>query len=187
MRAVLLVVLTGCGFTTQSSGGQPSNDASDTPLIDAAIPILDAPMQMIDAPPPPVPHDCGGGYVTLGNSGTQSKYKKVNQLTTWTTAKAACANDTAYLVIPETLAEGIAVFTYVNPNNNSPYYWAGIEDPNNDSIWTTVLGTTFANPPFQSGQPSNNSGEIYILVGSNGRFYDWRQDGTQEYACECAP
>lgn len=201
MRAVLLVAMAGCGFSVQTSGSQPPGDADgiDAPRIDAPGTVSDAPPTMIDATPPPIdapmpiidaappPHDCGPGYVTVAGSGTLSKYKKVNALTTWPAAKAACANDTAYLMIPETLAEGMAVFGYVDPANNSPFYWAGIEDPNNDNVWTTVLGQTFANPPFQQGQPSNGPGEIYILVGANGRFYDWVSNGTQEYACECAP
>lgn len=146
--------------------------------------MIDAPMVIIDAP---TVHDCGPSYVTVAASGTQSKYRKVNALTTWPTAKAMCVQDTAYLVIPETLTEGAAISQFVGPDSDSPYYWAGIEDPNNDNVWTTVLGQTFVSPPFQSGQPSNNTGEIYILVGTNGRFYDWVSNGAQEYACECAP
>jgi len=186
---VISVTITGCGFSASApTGGPAAIDASPgggTPSpTDAPKPAIDAPMLAIDAP---AVHDCGASYMTIPNSGTSSKYRKVNTLTTWPTAKAACAADTAYLVIPETLAEGMAVFTFVDPGNNSPFYWAGIEDPNNDNVWTSVLGQTFTSPPFQTGQPTNASDESYILVGSNGRFYDWHDYGTQEYACECAP
>jgi len=185
---VISMTLSGCGFTASA----PASDAAaidgspggGSASIDAPMSAIDAPLMAIDAP---APHDCGASYVTLSGSGTSSKYKKVNTLTTWPTARAACAADTAHLVIPETLAEGMAVHAFVSPSNPSPFYWAGIEDENDDGVWKTVLGQTFASPPFQSGQPTNDDDEFYILVGSNGRFYDWYVNGGQEYACECAP
>lgn len=196
MRAVLVVsALVGCGFQGTSSTGAPvpgdgtittidaAIDAPDVPGIDAAIdaPMIDA---AIDAPPV---HSCGTGYVAVAGSGTLSTYRKYNTNTTWQTARATCQQATAYLVIPETTAEAIAVYDFVSPANNSPFYWAGIEDADNNNVWMTVLGTPFVNPPWAQGQPSNGTGENYVLVGSSGSFYDYLGNAVQEYACECAP
>ena len=38
--------------------------------------------------------------------------------------------------------EAVAIGTFVNPASTSPFYWAGIEDPERDGTWTTVLGAT---------------------------------------------
>lgn len=197
MRVVLVVsALVGCGFQGTSSTGTPGPgdgpstidaaidaiDAPDIPGIDAAI---DAPIDAaIDAPPV---HSCGTGYVAVAGSGTLSTYRKYTTYTTWQTAKATCEQATAHLVIPETTAEAIAVYDFISPANNSPFYWAGIEDADNNNVWMTVLGTPFVNPPWAQGQPSNGTGEIYILVGSSGLFYDYLSNAVQEYACECAP
>ena len=116
-----------------------------------------------------------------------SRYRKVNTLTTWAGADADCTSDGGYLVIPNTAGEASAIGTFVNPAGTSPYYWAGIEDPERDGTWTTVLGATQTFLPWAPGQPNGRLGEIYVLVEDNGRFWDWYDDGAQEYACECNP
>jgi hypothetical protein len=192
VRLVLLIAVAGCSFQ-RGSQSNAQHDASeshdgrqlDSPVLanDSTLPIdamKDASV-MVDAP-----HTCPG-YAAVSGTGTASTYRKVNTGTLWTTAKTACEADGAHLVIPGTNAEARAVYTFVNPNAGSPYYWAGIEDSNFDGVWTTVLGQTFNVTPWGPSQPSHNNGEIYMLVDSMGRFYDWYFNGAQEYACECEP
>ncbi|MBK9034869.1 MAG: C-type lectin domain-containing protein [Myxococcales bacterium] len=142
--------------------------------------------QPIDAQPIDAQPRCVGYQAVTGAPAT-SRYRRVNTLTLWTSAAADCRSDGGYLVIPETTGEATAVYSFVNPNGSSPFYWAGISDPQRDGIWTTVENQTFANPPFAPGQPNARMGEIYVLVSSSGQFYDWFDNGTQEYACECIP
>ena len=163
---------------------------TDAAAIDAPPPIdarpIDAPPPIdarpIDAPPP----RCVGYQVVTGAPAT-SRYRKVNTLTTWAGADADCTSDGGYLVIPGSMSEAVAIGTFVNPAGTSPYYWAGIEDPERDGVWTTVLGATQTYLPWAPAQPNARAGEIYVLVEDNGRFWDWYDDGTQEYACECNP
>ena len=116
-----------------------------------------------------------------------SRYRKVNTLTTWAGADADCTSDGGYLVIPGSMGEAVAIGTFVNPASTSPFYWAGIEDPERDGTWTTVLGATQTYLPWTPAQPNGRLGEIYVLVEDNGRFWDWYDNGAQEYACECNP
>lgn len=193
MRAIwLFVALAGCGFTGTSAGGgnPPATDGSTTvdgaQAIDAAPSTVDAPVQPPDAPPDaPAANSCGSGYVTIAGAGT-STYRKVNTPAQWNTAKTDCENDGngAHLVIPTDKAEGALIYAYVNPDTDSPYFWAGIEDMNDDGVWKTVLGDTYANPPWGPSQPDNDD---CVLIGSSGSFYDWACNASQEYACECPP
>jgi hypothetical protein len=188
-RAVLpLALVAGCSFSGSARpGGSDSGEVGGHQGGDAATPdaarTVDA---AIDAPPdapPDAPHTCPG-YVAA-SSGGSSSYKKYAGMN-WAAAKSKCQSDGAHLVIPETNAEARAVFTFVNPANNSPYYWAGVSDPEFDGTWTTVLGQPFTPSPWGASQPTHNTGEIYLLVDSAGQFYDFH-DAPQEFACECEP
>ena len=209
MRALILLLgAVGCAFEPRGLGA-PEEDAgtdaaaddaagadaspADAAIADAAVadarlfdaaPPIDA--RLIDAAPPiDAPPRCVG-YQTVSNAPAASRYRRVNALTTWTAARDNCTTDGGYLVIPETPTEAIAVYNFVNPDSDSPFYWAGASDPQLDGTWVTVLNQAFT-PPFAGGQPNQRDGEIYLLVASSGRFFDWFDTGTQEYACECQP
>lgn len=79
-----------------------------------------------------------------------------------------------------------AIYNCGNPASNSPYYRGGAADLQLDGTWVSVLGQPFS-PAFAAGQPNQRDGEIHLLVASSGRFYDWFDTGTQEFACECQP
>lgn len=188
MRAFLLfVALGGCGFHGAPGGGDQPIDAaasSDGSLVDAPPNTVDAPLQP-DASPdaPPLPNSCGAGYATVAGAGT-STYRRVNTPATWDTATVDCADDGngAHLVIPKDKAEALLIYNFVEPDSGSPYFRAGIEDMNDDGTWTTVLGTTYANPPWAPSEPDDDD---CVLIGSTGAFYDYSCNALQEYACEC--
>ena len=90
-------------------------------------------------------------------------------------------------VRPETAAEATAIFALIDPLDTSPYFWAGISDANQDGQWVTVTGQPFTNLNWGSNDPDQRTGEIYAIVFSDATFYDWFDDGLQEYACECPP
>ena len=50
-------------------------------------------------------------------------------------------------------------------------------------------GVGYAGPPFHhpTDVSISNTGEIYVLIGSTGLFYDYLSNAVQEFACECAP
>lgn len=185
----LCVVLVGCSF--EAPLGTPH-----TPGV-----VVDGSVEIDATPPPPPPPDaappppdafvkiCPPAYVTVAAAQTTSKYRRVQVQRLWQTAKNDCESDGGHLVIPETTAEATAIYTFVNPLLSSPYYWAGVSDPELDDTWVTVTGQPFpiADMSWGTNQPNQNAGEIHLLVGSGAKLYDWYDDGTQEYACECTP
>lgn len=179
MRVLLLLAFAGCGF--EVTGGSSVVDgpatSSDAPVGDA-LPPPDA--RLPDARPL---HVCAG-YVTVAGTGTASTYKKFNLGTAWPVAKARCQQDTAHLVIPETVAEATAIHTFVNPSANSPYYWAGLVRTNGGVV--DVFGAAFVDPPWASNQPNDGPADP-VLVDADGKFYDYPSSAAQEFACECAP
>lgn len=178
--ALSLMLLAACGFeaTLTPSGNFNTPDASAPAQPDAARDA--AP----DAPPAKV---CAASYVAVPAAQTTSTYRRVQVQTEWLDAKANCAADGGHIVIPETLAEAVAIHAFVDPLDTSPYFWAGISDPEQDGQWVTVLGTPFTALNWGSDDPDQRTGEIYALVYEDGTFYDWFDDGTQEFACECTP
>jgi hypothetical protein len=176
-----LLLLGACSLekTLPPNGTFDNPDAK--PMADARP---DTPPPPPDAPPPKV---CAAAYVALANAGTQSKYRRVQVQTEWLDEKADCASDGGYIAIPETTAEAIAIHTFVNPLLSSPYFWAGILDPEQDGQWVTVNGQAFPAFTWGIGDPDQRTGEIYAIVDENGNYYDWFDYGTQEYACECSP
>ncbi len=173
---MLCVFVAACGFEAKlPAGGDPAS------APDAAKPPDAAP----DAAPDAFVKVCAAGYVAVPAAQTTSKYRKVNVQTEWLVAKADCESDGGHLVIPETTTEAIAIHELVAPLSSSPYYWAGISDPDQDGQWMTVTNVPFPNIPWGSGDPDQRSGEIYAIVYSDGKYFDWFDYGTQEYACEC--
>jgi hypothetical protein len=176
---VLCLLLCACGFdrrlapndelTPPDTGGEKTPDAPTTTGPDAYVKV------------------CAAAYQPLPAAQTQSKYRRVQVQTPWLDAKADCESDGGYLVIPETTTEAVAVHAFVDPLDSSPYFWAGILDPEQDAQWMTVTGVPFTIPAWGSGDPDQRVGEIYAIVYSDGKFYDWFDYGEQEYACECAP
>jgi hypothetical protein len=177
----LWLFVCACSFETQV----PPNNNFGTP--DA--PMAQAPDAAPDAKPdaPVTPKVCAAAYVAVPAAQTQSKYRRNQAQTAWLTAKADCASDGGHLVIPETVTEAIAVFNFIDPLDTSPYFWAGIQDPEQDGQWMTVTNVPFAAMTWGDNDPDQRAGEIYAIVGSNGMYYDWFDDGEQEYACECSP
>lgn len=169
-----------CSFETQvpPNGNFEMPDARDVVSPDAV------PDAKPDAPPPKV---CASAYVAVPAAGTQSKYRRNQAQTPWLTAKADCASDGGHLVIPETTTEAIAVYAFIDPLDSSPYFWAGISDPELDGQWTTVTSVPFTAMVWGDNDPDQRTGEIYAIVDSSGNYYDWFDDGSQEYACECTP
>jgi hypothetical protein len=181
MRLGVICLFVGaCGFETATPTQPGIADASFSQPVDAR-PDAAAPS---DTPPAKV---CAAAYQTVANTGTQSKYRRVQVQTQWLVAKADCETDGGHLVVPETKAEAMAVHAFVDPLDTSPYFWAGVKDPERDGTWVTVMGTPFTIPGWGAGDPDQRAGEIYAIVYSNGNFYDWFDDGEQEYACECEP
>jgi hypothetical protein len=167
--------IAGCAF--ESTGPAPS--------VDARLPAdarPDTPTILPDASAP----TCAG-YLVLPEAQTTSRYRRVNAPTRWDDAKAGCEADGGHLVIPETQKEAVAVHAFVAPAAVSPYYWAGISDPERDGYWTTIKGEAFEDLDWGAGEPDRRTGEIYLLVFANGKLYDYFETGVEEYACECEP
>ena len=90
-------------------------------------------------------------------------------------------------MIPNTATEAIAIFNFIDPLDTSPYFWAGIQDPELDGQWMTVTNVPFTAMTWGDNDPDQRTGEIYAIVAGDGKYYDWFDDGEQEYACECTP
>lgn len=184
MRGVIYVVLAGvagigCSFEASVSPPSTAVDGSTTlPMIDAGRDAY-VPDTFVKV--------CAAAYASVPAAQTTSKYRRVQVQRTWTAAKADCESDGGHLAIPETAVEAIALHAYVDPLDSSPYIWVGILDPELDGTWVTVTGQPFSAISWGTGDPDQRAGEIYSLVFSDGKFFDWFDYGTQEYACECAP
>lgn len=174
---VLCLFVGACAFETRV----PPSGNLDTP--DAPAPPDAAP----DAPDAPPPKVCAAAYVAVPAAQTSSKYRRVQVQTAWLVAKADCESDGGHIVIPETQAEALAIHAFVDPLDSSPYFWAGISDPEQDGAWVTVTGVPFTTITWGDDDPDQRAGEIYALVYSDGTYFDWFDNGIQEYACECAP
>lgn len=170
-----------CGFEAQlPPPGNFSGPDATTPAPDAAVPDAPAP----DAPPAKV---CAASYQAVPATGTMSKYRRVQVQTKWLDAKANCESDGGHLVIPNTPTEATAIHAFVDPLDSSPYFWAGISDPERDGAWLTVTNVPFTAMVWGDNDPDQRAGEIYAIVYADGTYYDWFDYGTQEYACECTP
>ena len=167
-----------CSFETQV----PPNGNFGMPDAPAGVTADAAPDAKPDAATPKV---CAAAYVAV--SGMASKYRRNQAQTPWLTAKADCASDGGHLAIPNTTAEAMAIHAFIDPLDSSPYFWAGISDPEQDGQWTTVTGAPFTQMVWGDNDPDQREGEIYAIVYSDGSYYDWFDDGAQEYACECEP
>ena len=177
------IALPACSFETQL----PANGnfvTPDAPAQQQPTPDAPATTSMPDAPPPKL---CAPAYVSVPATNTTSKYRRVQVQTLWTTAKADCESDGGHLIVPETATEAMAIHAFVDPLDTSPYFWAGISDANQDGQWVTVTGQPFTAITWGSNDPDQRAGEIYAIVYSNATYYDWFDDGIQEYACECTP
>jgi hypothetical protein len=175
------LLLAGCAFeakvaNTNDQFGFDASTQSPDARPDARSPTPDAFVKL-----------CAAAYVAVPATQTASKYRRVQVQTLWATAKTDCESDGGHIVVPETATEAIAIHAFVDPLNTSPYFWAGITDPELDGQWTTVMGQPFPAIPWGMGDPDQRTGEIYVIVYSDGKFYDWFDYGTQEYACECEP
>ena len=182
MRLGVLLFIGACGFETQvpPSGNFENPDGAKSP--DAGV-AIDARVEP-DGPPP---HVCAAAYAAVPTTQTQSKYRRNQVQTAWLTAKADCESDGGHLAIPETTAEAMAIHAFIDPLDTSPYFWAGISDANQDGQWTTVTGVPFTALAWGENDPDQRPGEIYAIVYSDGKYFDWFDYGTQEYACECEP
>lgn len=177
--ALWCLFVSACSFETQV----PPNGNLGTPDAPGMTPDA-APDAKPDAAAPKV---CAPAYAAVPATGTQSKYRRNQAQTAWLTARADCASDGGHLVIAETKTEAIAVYAFIDPLDTDPYFWAGISDPELDGQWTTVTNMPFTAMTWGSDDPDQRTGEIYAIVDSAGNYYDWFDDGMQEYACECTP
>ncbi len=183
MRFGVMVMFVGaCSFETRvpPSGNLGTPDAPPSTMT----PDASTTTSMPDAPPPNM---CAAAYIAVPAAQTQSKYRRVQVPKLWTTAKADCASDGGHLVVPNTITEATAIFAFIDPLDTDPYYWAGITDPEQDAQWVTVMGGSFNVPTWGDNDPDQRLGEIYAMIDSSGSYFDYFDDATQEYACECEP
>lgn len=182
MRFGVMVMFVGaCSFEMEVP--PPSNFG--TPDAQAVTPDSPATTSMPDAPVPP--KMCAAAYASVPAAQTQSKYRRVQVPKLWTAAKADCESDGGHLVVPNTTTEATAIFAFIDPLDSDPYYWAGISDADQDAQWVSVMGAPFSVPVWGDNDPDQRAGEIYAMVASDGSFFDYFDDATQEYACECEP
>lgn len=185
MRSVSsLMLLAACGFEATLTPDGNINPTDAKPAAGDAAPGMPGMPGMPDAPPAKV---CAASYVAVPAAQTASTYRRVQVLTGWLAAKANCAADGGQLVVPETRAEAMAIHAFVDPLDISPYFWAGISDPERDGQWITVTGAPFRVLDWGANDPDRRPGEIYARVDEDGNFYDWFDYRFQEYACECTP
>ena len=189
------VTIDGASDDAATGGGDAGGGGGDASIPDAGTApdgTPDAISLTPDAPPLPdaaTQRACqrsGSGYAAVANGAAGTTYKAYGGMA-WTVARTRCETDQAYLAIPDSNSEARAIYAAVSPQSASPYAWVGVSDADDNQVWTTVLGATFTVSPWGPMQPTNNGSQLYLLIDSMGRFYDYDGGAAQEFACECAP
>jgi hypothetical protein len=172
MRSGVLVLLAACriGFddTRMASDDAPVIDAApDTPTTDSAIDAINA--------------DCPASYTAI--PGTTSKYKAVDNSSTWTQAQSACVADGTHLVIFDNATERSLVTGVLLPLDD---WWVGVTDRVALGTWLTVTNEPAAYLPWTSGEPDLVSTERCVEAESPAfNFIDQDCAAGRRYVCEC--
>jgi hypothetical protein len=139
---------------------------------------------MSDTPQP----SCPATYTTLPNAGTHV-YKLTVNAATWSTQRARCMDDGAYLAVPGDAAELQAITTAAAAART----WVGITDQVTEGTYVTVQGTTATFLPWDTanGEPDNPGGMggedcVSALMASQKLATD-RCSLTFPAVCECEP
>ena len=153
-------------------------------------PVIDAAPDEIDAGPPDADR-CPAGYVQLSMSHPH-RYKVVDTLVTWATARDACAAEGAYLAIPDNDEEAAAIAVHDEG-------WIGLTDVAAEGMWVTVRGQFAPYLSWAPGEPDDDTTEeptgqdcanLYGTMGTDfARFDDTycTMVRVHAYVCECEP
>jgi hypothetical protein len=179
-----------CDLASQICVGSAAADAppaSDDGSVDDpdALPVTDAPPGP-DARPPDA-SSCPSGYLPLA-VGSTHRYRLVSIPATWPEARDACADDGAYLAIPDTATEAMVIGVFSQG-------WIGITDAQVEGTWVTVSSAPAPYLGWATGEPDNDTTEAPagqdcgVLIGGFGQLDDsYCTDArTHPFVCECAP
>ncbi len=209
MRVWLCFALAGCSFSGKSIGA--STDGTPAPgdgaiagadaatdgavVIDASRPI-DAAV-VIDASLPVDAAHCPADFVTLAGAPASSRYKiysysavtAQSQAESYTTSKATCSGQGAYIAIVDNAAEAAAIAAVIKLDPANPYYRVGVDDLASPGAWVTVLGAPATYLPWASGQPNGangvTTGGFCTFFDASGAMYDQLCSTPFAFACEC--
>lgn len=124
-------------------------------------------------------------------------YRVITTKQAWMDQKTACAADgpNMYLAVPDDQAELTAIFGAAPANEGR--FWVGIEDPQNNSMFVSVLGAAYPldnglwdtlepdNKPETGNQ--NDPADCGIAVRGTSKVADDRCSSSYVAVCECEP
>lgn len=171
MRLGLVLLLAACriGFddTRMASDDAPMVDAAPDTASDSAIDASNV--------------GCPGEYVSV--AGTTSKYKAVDNSSTWLQAQAACVAEGTHLVIFEDATERAIITAALLPQAD---WWVGVTDRVALGTWLTVTNETATYLPWSAGEPDLIATERCVEAESPAfNFIDQDCASGRRYVCEC--
>lgn len=180
MRAALLVLLGGCGFSINAGGtGGPADGAPDQAQADQAI---DPPDAAPDAP------RCVGYTDAFGGS----HYRTATEQTKldFDAASAECQSDGGRLAVIETQAEHDHLALLVR--GFSDWSWIGLTDRVTEGARVWVTGVPLAMSDFQvfNGEIDDPAADCYnmspTMIGSDSaRWGNYVCTAPKGWICEC--
>jgi hypothetical protein len=160
--------------------------ADSNRCVGEEIPTIDAPPDEPDAPPgqpdapPDAPTGCLGTYVTV--SGQNNVYRVVTIADQWTTQQVTCANESAYLIVPDTQAELDAITALAAAS-----IWVGLHDRTTEGSYVNVRGTAATFLPWAVGQPDDDPPGEDCVMATGSTISDERCNLDHLAVCECEP
>ena len=181
-RLTVLLVASGCGFSTPASTGDDV-----TPGIDAAI---DVPSIAFD------PARCPASFVPVTGQSTRYNWLVVTnaQLVGWSIAEQRCESMAAisgyvpHLAVYETVSERDAVWNTAGPTFAWVWAWTGAFEVPAGATYRTVIGTP-STPVWGTNEPQGRGSTTHaIAVGNNMAptgDLSVPRDWNEQVICEC--
>ena len=100
---------------------------------------------------------------------------------TYTSAKALCESDGAFLAVPRSDAENDFI-TWLFPGS---HVWIGINDINQEGVYVSVDGRSISYTKWYSGEPNNSGDEdgVHIHADWNGYWNDKDVSNAYKFVC----
>jgi hypothetical protein len=164
-------------------------DPTGQPMVDADLTMPDS-EELSDASGDSLSAVCPAGYAVIAGGESGHLYKLVPGGDGWSAQEAGCQATTtkAHLAVPADLGELTAMDTLATAGSVTQY-WVGVEDPDENNVWTNVLGATQTYLPWQMGSPDNQPpGEHCVTaLAASHEFIDDKCNLNRAAICECAP
>jgi hypothetical protein len=162
MRAFILTMFVGCGFTAELPPNEPAPDATAAPVFELS--------------------QCPANYVPIGGG----RYR-IGPATTYRAAHDDCKDDSAgftHLVVLDSRAEGDLLRQAAN---GAEYFTGGVQQPGLGSAktgWFAITGAALIDT-WASDEPNDAADEKNVARFTSDGMHDESKDDSMRTICEC--